>query len=263
MGMPSLRRSGTPACIPPADHPSLASREPGGPCRLLPSVVAAPRGAHPRSSHAIRESIGSRAGRADRGRAGRGTSYQCPCPSVPVRPCRQRRRPRRPVARAGRHALGVRSGAASRASSSSATPNRRPRSGVSSRTGSGSRCATASSRSGRSPWPGGPTSTAGRCSTGTGASPSATARSCCRCRSARSWPGCSSAPARSSSDGEIAELFGEVSASTHAEAVKTALRRIKDTLEPLGLRLTRVRRGGIPARPVAVAAAGSSSGSRA
>ncbi len=46
------------------------------------------------------------------------------------------------------------------------------------------------------------------------------------------------------SDGEIAELFGEVRASIHAEAVKTALRRIKDALEPLGLCLTRVRRAG-------------------
>ena len=46
------------------------------------------------------------------------------------------------------------------------------------------------------------------------------------------------------SDREISALLGEVRASTHAEAVKTALRRIKDALEPLGLRLTRVRRAG-------------------
>ena len=46
------------------------------------------------------------------------------------------------------------------------------------------------------------------------------------------------------SDGEICALFGEVLASTHAEAVKTALRRIKDALAPVGLRLTRVRSAG-------------------
>ena len=46
------------------------------------------------------------------------------------------------------------------------------------------------------------------------------------------------------SDGEICSLFGQVLASTHAEAVKTALRRIKDALAPVGLRLTRVRSAG-------------------
>ncbi len=46
------------------------------------------------------------------------------------------------------------------------------------------------------------------------------------------------------SDGEICALFGQGLASTHAEAVKTALRRIKDALAPVGLRLTRVRAAG-------------------
>ena len=45
-------------------------------------------------------------------------------------------------------------------------------------------------------------------------------------------------------DDEISTLFGQGLASTHAEAVKTALRRIKDGLAPLGLRLTRVRSAG-------------------
>ena len=45
-------------------------------------------------------------------------------------------------------------------------------------------------------------------------------------------------------DDEISALFGQGLASTHAEAVKTALRRIKDGLAPLGLRLTRVRSAG-------------------
>ncbi len=45
-------------------------------------------------------------------------------------------------------------------------------------------------------------------------------------------------------DDEIAELFATGRASTHAEAMKTALRRIKDALAPLGLRLSRVRSAG-------------------
>ena len=45
-------------------------------------------------------------------------------------------------------------------------------------------------------------------------------------------------------DDEVSALFGQGLASTHAEAVKTALRRIKDGLAPLGLRLTRVRSAG-------------------
>jgi hypothetical protein len=45
-------------------------------------------------------------------------------------------------------------------------------------------------------------------------------------------------------DDEIAGLFGAGGASTHAEARKTALRRIKDTLAPLGLRVSRVRSAG-------------------
>jgi hypothetical protein len=45
-------------------------------------------------------------------------------------------------------------------------------------------------------------------------------------------------------DDEVACLFGEGLASTHAEAVKTALRRIKDGLAPLGLRVSRVRGAG-------------------
>jgi len=45
-------------------------------------------------------------------------------------------------------------------------------------------------------------------------------------------------------DDEISTLFGQGLASTHAEAVKTALRRIKDGLAPLGLRLSRVRGAG-------------------
>ena len=46
------------------------------------------------------------------------------------------------------------------------------------------------------------------------------------------------------SDAEISTLFGEGFASTHVEAVKTALRRIKDALAPLGLSVTRVRNAG-------------------
>jgi DNA-binding response OmpR family regulator len=45
-------------------------------------------------------------------------------------------------------------------------------------------------------------------------------------------------------DQEIIELFAAGGASTHAEALKTAVRRIKDTLAPLGLRVTRVRSAG-------------------
>ena len=45
-------------------------------------------------------------------------------------------------------------------------------------------------------------------------------------------------------DDEILELCAEHGVSTHAEAVKTTLRRIKDALAPLGLRLSRVRTAG-------------------
>ena len=45
-------------------------------------------------------------------------------------------------------------------------------------------------------------------------------------------------------DDEIAELFDAGGASTHAEARKTALRRIKEALAPLGLRVSRVRSAG-------------------
>ena len=56
-------------------------------------------------------------------------------------------------------------------------------------------------------------------------------------------------------DDEIAELFATGRASTHAEAMKTALRRIKDALAPLGLRLQPRAVGGIPAGPLALAPA--------
>jgi hypothetical protein len=46
------------------------------------------------------------------------------------------------------------------------------------------------------------------------------------------------------SDAEIRALYGEGGVSTHDEAVKTALRRLKDALAPLGLRLARVRAAG-------------------
>jgi hypothetical protein len=42
-------------------------------------------------------------------------------------------------------------------------------------------------------------------------------------------------------DAEIRALCDVGGVSTHSEAVKTSLRRLKDTLAPLGLRLTRVR----------------------
>lgn len=45
-------------------------------------------------------------------------------------------------------------------------------------------------------------------------------------------------------DDEILALCREHGISTHAEAVKTTLRRIKDALAPLGLRLSRVRTSG-------------------
>jgi hypothetical protein len=45
-------------------------------------------------------------------------------------------------------------------------------------------------------------------------------------------------------DHEIVELSGTGRASTHAEALKTSLRRIKDALAPAGLRVTRVRAAG-------------------
>jgi hypothetical protein len=45
-------------------------------------------------------------------------------------------------------------------------------------------------------------------------------------------------------DDEMIELFAIGGASTHAEALKTALRRIKDALAPLGLRVSRVRSAG-------------------
>jgi hypothetical protein len=45
-------------------------------------------------------------------------------------------------------------------------------------------------------------------------------------------------------DDEICSTFGQGLSSTHAEAVKTALRRIRDALAPVGLRLSRVRSAG-------------------
>jgi len=45
-------------------------------------------------------------------------------------------------------------------------------------------------------------------------------------------------------DREIRALCDEGGVSTHSEAVKTALRRLKDTLAPLGLHLARVRAAG-------------------
>jgi DNA-binding response OmpR family regulator len=45
-------------------------------------------------------------------------------------------------------------------------------------------------------------------------------------------------------DDEIRALCGVGGVSTHDEAVKTALRRLKDTLAPLGLHLARVRAAG-------------------
>jgi hypothetical protein len=45
-------------------------------------------------------------------------------------------------------------------------------------------------------------------------------------------------------DAEIVDLFGAGRASTHAEALKTAMRRVKDALAPLGLRVARVRSAG-------------------
>lgn len=45
-------------------------------------------------------------------------------------------------------------------------------------------------------------------------------------------------------DDAILALCDEHGVSTHAEAVKTTLRRIKDALAPLGLRLARVRAAG-------------------
>lgn len=49
---------------------------------------------------------------------------------------------------------------------------------------------------------------------------------------------------RTVSDAEIRALYDEEGASTHDEAVKTSLRRLKDTLAPLGLHLARVRAAG-------------------
>ena len=46
------------------------------------------------------------------------------------------------------------------------------------------------------------------------------------------------------SDAEIRSLCDVGGVSTHDEAVKTALRRLKDTLAPLGLHLARVRAAG-------------------
>ena len=46
------------------------------------------------------------------------------------------------------------------------------------------------------------------------------------------------------SDEEIRALSDVGGVSTHSEAVKTALRRMKDTLAPLGLHLARVRAAG-------------------
>src|SRR5262249_61151781 len=45
-------------------------------------------------------------------------------------------------------------------------------------------------------------------------------------------------------DAEIQELCVQGGVSCHGEAVKTALRRLKSTLAPLGLRLARVRSAG-------------------
>jgi hypothetical protein len=45
-------------------------------------------------------------------------------------------------------------------------------------------------------------------------------------------------------DDEIRALFDDGGVSTHSEAVKTSLRRLKDTVAPLGLRLARVRAAG-------------------
>jgi hypothetical protein len=45
-------------------------------------------------------------------------------------------------------------------------------------------------------------------------------------------------------DAEIRALCDTGGVSTHSEAVKTALRRLKDTLAPLGLHLARVRAAG-------------------
>jgi DNA-binding response OmpR family regulator len=45
-------------------------------------------------------------------------------------------------------------------------------------------------------------------------------------------------------DAEIRVLCDEGGASTHSEALKTAMRRLKDTLAPLGLHLARVRAAG-------------------
>jgi len=45
-------------------------------------------------------------------------------------------------------------------------------------------------------------------------------------------------------DGEIGALVGQGLGSTHAEAMKTSLRRVKEALAPVGLRLTRVRGAG-------------------
>lgn len=46
------------------------------------------------------------------------------------------------------------------------------------------------------------------------------------------------------SDAEIRALYDRGGVSTHDEAVKTALRRLKDALAPLGLHLARVRAAG-------------------
>ena len=45
-------------------------------------------------------------------------------------------------------------------------------------------------------------------------------------------------------DAEVRALCAQGGVSCHGEAVKTALRRLKSTLAPLGLRLTRVRAAG-------------------
>ena len=45
-------------------------------------------------------------------------------------------------------------------------------------------------------------------------------------------------------DADIRSLCDDGGVSTHSEAVKTALRRLKDTLAPAGLRLARVRGAG-------------------
>ena len=99
-------------------------------------------------------------------------------------------------------------------------------------------------------------------STAAGRSASAAAPSCCPMSQRPIVARLLERPGEVVSDAEICALFRPRRASTHAEAVKTALRRIKDALAPLGLRLTRVRAAGYLLDRVPVATPGSSSGSR-